>query len=135
MHNINVVVFEFIVYFSDHFIQFGKSLGVESGELEKVWRERALGRYLRAIQSLVMNTLKESQNPVEKLRHALSQMKTPESARRALQAVQKGCTSFNSKTPSLIISPYSGHECGLPHCAAEESARHSCHWPTTEDLR
>ena len=93
------------VCFSDHFIQFGEGLGVESGELQKVWQDRAVGRYLRAVESLVMNTLQESQDPVEKLARAVSQMKTPESARTAVLAVQKGCTSFNTlfKTPSLTF--------------------------------
>ena len=122
--------------FSDHFIQFGEGLGVKSGELKKMWQDRAVGRYLRAVESLVMNTLQESQDPVEKLAHAVSQMKTPESARTAVLAIRKGCTSLNTEISSLcVFPPYSGDECELPHCAAEESAGHSCHWPTTEDLR
>ena len=75
---------------------------MESGELQKVWQDRALGRYQRAVECLVMNTLQESQDPVEKLTHAVSQMKTPESARTAVLTVQKGCTSFNIKLRILI---------------------------------
>ena len=37
-----------------------------------------------------MDALLESQNPVEKLVYAVRQMKTPESAQRAAQAVQNG---------------------------------------------
>ena len=80
-----------ILYFShaDYFIQFGKGLGRESQELEKVW-DGVLGRYDRGVQRLVVDALLESQNPVEKLVYAVRQMKTPESAQRAAQAVQNG---------------------------------------------
>ena len=61
----------------------------EAGELEKVW-DGVLGRYDRAVRSLVVDALCESQDPVEKLLYAVRQMKTPESGMRALEAVQKG---------------------------------------------
>ena len=89
--------------FSDHFIQFGEGLGMESGELQKVWQDRAVGRYLRAVENLVMNTLQESQDPVEKLVHAVSQMKTPESTRTVVLAVQKGCILFKTENPHFVF--------------------------------
>ena len=61
----------------------------EAGELEKVW-DGVLGRYDRAVRGLVADALCESQDPVEKLLYAVRQMKTPESGKRALEAVQKG---------------------------------------------
>ena len=77
-----------IISHADYLIQFGEGLGREAQELEKVW-DAVLGRYDRAVQSLVVNALLESQNPVEKLIYAVRQMKTAESARRAAQSVQK----------------------------------------------
>ena len=56
--------------------------------------ENVLGRYDRAVVSLVTDTLQESQNPVEKLVNAVTQVKTPEGAKVALEAVQKGMTFF-----------------------------------------
>ena len=73
----------------DYFLQFGKGLGREAQELGKVW-DGVLGRYYRAVQSLVVDALLETQNPVEKLIYAVRQMKTPESAKRAAQTVQNG---------------------------------------------
>ena len=61
----------------------------EAGELEKVW-DGVLGRYDRAVRGLMVDALCESQDPVEKLLYAVRQMKTPESAKRALEALQKG---------------------------------------------
>ncbi|CAI8033920.1 hypothetical protein GBAR_LOCUS19121 [Geodia barretti] len=72
----------------DHLIQFGEGLGMEVGELEKLW-DKVLGRYHRAVQSLVVGILQESQYAVEKLVHAISHMRTPESAKTAALAVQK----------------------------------------------
>ena len=74
----------------DHLIQFGEGLGMEVGELEKLW-DGVLGRYHRAVQSLVAGILQESQYAVEKLVHAISHMRTPESAKTAALAVQQGC--------------------------------------------
>ena len=80
----------------DHLIQFGECLGMEVGELEKLW-DTVLGRYHRAVQTLVVETLNESSHAVEKLAHAISSMRTPESARTAALAVQKGiCFIFQS---------------------------------------
>ena len=76
-------------------MHFGEKLGKEVHELEKVW-EGVLGRYNRALQSLVVGVLLESQNPVEKLVNAVKQMKTPESAEIIAQTVQKGtCSKIN----------------------------------------
>ena len=74
---------------ADHFSQFGEGLGKEEGELGKVWEE-VLGRYDIAVQHLVVDVLEETKSPVEKLAHALREMRTPESAQRAAEAVQKG---------------------------------------------
>ena len=62
------------------------------GELGKLW-EGVLGRYDKAVEGLVTDTLCECENPVEKLANAITQMKTPESAKRVIQAVQKGIHS------------------------------------------
>jgi len=64
-------------------------LGKDEAELGKVWDE-ALGRYDRAILNLVVDVLQESQNPEEKLYNALKEMRTPESAKRAVEAIQSG---------------------------------------------
>ena len=74
---------------TDYLIQFGEGLGREAQEMEKVW-DGVLGRYYRAVQRLVVDALLESQNPVEKLVYAVKQMRTPESAQRVAQTVQKG---------------------------------------------
>ena len=69
---------------------------MEAGELEKLW-DTVLGRYHRAVQTLVVETLNESSYAVEKLAFAISSMRTPESARTAALAVQKGiCFIFQS---------------------------------------
>ena len=62
---------------------------MELGELDNLW-DTVLGRYHRAVQSLVVDILQESQYAVEKLAHAISHMKTPESATTAAITVQKG---------------------------------------------
>ena len=49
-----------------------------------------LGRYDTAMLKLVMDVLQESETPEEKLSNALSEMRTPESASRASEAIQKG---------------------------------------------
>ena len=81
------------VFLTDYFVQFGEGVGREVGELGKLW-EGVLGRYDKAVERLVTDTLCESENPVEKLANAVIHMKTPESANRALQAVQKGKNSI-----------------------------------------
>ena len=78
--------------YTDDFMQFGEGLGKEAHELEKVW-DGVLGRYNRAVQSLVVDILLESQNPMEKLVNSVRSMKTPESAKIAAQTVQKGTCS------------------------------------------
>ena len=49
-----------------------------------------LGRYYRAVKNLVVDALHESQYPVEKLAYAVKTMKTPESAKRAAETIQRG---------------------------------------------
>ena len=76
-------------------IQLGEGLGREVQEVEKMWQE-VLGRYYRAVKNLVVDALQESQYPVEKLAYAVKTMKTPESANRAAETIQKGeLASFN----------------------------------------
>ena len=67
---------------------------MEVGELEKLW-DTVLGRYHRAVQSLAVDILQESQYAVEKLAHAISHMKTPESATTAAITIQKGYFTIN----------------------------------------
>ena len=62
---------------------------MEERELEKLW-DKVLGRYSRAVQSLVVTTLQESQSAVEKLSTAVSQMRTTESSRTAALTIKKG---------------------------------------------
>ena len=74
---------------ADYFIGFGKCLGKDEAELGKVWDE-AFGRYDRAVLNLVVGVLQEAQNPAEKLYNALEEMRTPESGKRASEAIQCG---------------------------------------------
>ena len=74
---------------ADYFVGFGKCLGKDEAELGKVWDE-ALGRYDSAILNLVVDVLQEAENPEEKLCNALNEMRTPESAKRAVEAIQNG---------------------------------------------
>ena len=62
---------------------------MERRELEELW-DKVLGRYSRAVQSLVVTTLQESQSAVEKLSTAVSQMRTTESSRTAALTIKKG---------------------------------------------
>ena len=91
--------------FLDHLIQFGEGLGMEAGELEKLW-DTVLGRYHRAVQTLVVETLNESPYAVEKLAHAISSMRTPESARTAALTVQKGICFIFQSLCVLYCSPF-----------------------------
>ena len=77
----------------DYFVHFGGSIGKESAELERVW-ESVLGRYLLAMRFLVRDVLHESQNPVEKVKFALQDMRTLESAQHAAKAVTEGLSKF-----------------------------------------
>ena len=96
----------FLCSFVEYLIRFGEGLGREVGELEKMW-ENVLGRYDRAVVSLVTDTLQESQNPVEKLVNAVTQMKTPEGAKVAAEAVQKGMTlSFFGQILLLMLHTF-----------------------------
>jgi len=74
---------------ADYFIGFGKCLGKDEAELGKVWDE-AVGRYDRAVLNLVVGVLQEAQNPAEKLYYALEEMRTPQSAKLASEAIQYG---------------------------------------------
>ena len=79
---------------ADYFIGFGKCLGKDEVELGKVWDE-ALGRYDRAVLNLVVGVLQEAQNPAEKLYYALEEMRTPQSAKRASEAIQYGKLQYS----------------------------------------
>ena len=70
---------------------------MEVRELNKLW-DTVLGRYHRAVQSLVVDILQESEYAVEKVAHAISLMRTPESATTAAITVQKGYCSIGSVT-------------------------------------
>ena len=70
-------------------IQLGEGLGREVQELEKMW-QGVLGRHYKAVKNLVVDALQESQDPVEKLAYAVKMMKTPESAKRAAETIQRG---------------------------------------------
>ena len=89
---------------------------MEVVELEKLW-DKVLGRYHRAVQSLVAGILQESQYAVEKLVHAISHMRTPESAKTAALAVQQGCSHHCCYELYIIVSLFcSGFDGGMPHC-------------------
>ena len=76
-----------------------------AGELEKLW-DTVLGRYHRAVQTLVVETLNESSYAVEKLAHAISSMRTPESARTTALAVQKGICFILQSLCVLYCYPF-----------------------------
>lgn len=79
----------FILLSTDYFIRFGKCLGKDEAEIEKVWDE-TLGRYDRAMLNLAVDVLQETQTPEEKVYNALMEMRTPESANVAAKAIQNG---------------------------------------------
>ena len=91
-----------LIAFTDYLIQFGEGLGREARELEKVWEE-VFGRYYRAVQNLVVDTLHESHNPVEKLTYAVRQMKTPESAKQAAKSIQKGYKKYSIEIQNTVM--------------------------------
>ena len=104
---------------ADYFTGFGKCLGKDEAELGKVWDE-ALGRYDRAILNLVVDVLQEAENPEEKLCNALNEMRTPESAERAAEAIQNGkvlvamyCMSFNAYTYMMMEYVFTPQLCSL----------------------
>ena len=70
------------------FVQFGGALGVEARELEGQWAT-VMGRYDRGVKKLVVDTLRESQYPLEKLAHAVSQM-SPTTMRETVDAIVNG---------------------------------------------
>ena len=70
------------------FVQFGGGLGVEARELEGQWAA-VMGRYDRGVKKLVVDTLRESQYPLEKLAHAVSQM-SPTTMRETADAIVNG---------------------------------------------
>ena len=90
-----------ILYFClDYFVHFGESIGKERAELERVW-ESVLGRYFLAMRCLVRDVLHESQNPVEKVKFALQDMRTLESAQHAAKAVTEGLLNINLSSKHL----------------------------------
>ena len=102
--------------------------------------ENVLGRYDRAVVSLVTDTLQESQNPVEKLVNAVTQVKTPEGAKVALEAVQKGITLYFFLLNLTLLCythlfhlPCSHYIIGLSQYTSKDG--HSSTWPATGALR
>ena len=79
----------FLFLATEYFVGFAKCLLLEEAETGKMW-ENALGRYDRAMKNLVADILREIENPEEKLINALMKMRTPESTKRAAEAIQKG---------------------------------------------
>ena len=88
------------VFCLDYFVHFGESIGKERAELERVW-ESVLGRYSLAMRCLVLDALHESQNPVEKVKFALQDMRTLESAQHAAKAVKEGLLTFSQSFKDL----------------------------------
>ena len=104
---------------TDYFVGFGKCLGKDEAELRKVWDE-ALGRYDRAVLNLVVDVLQEAENPEEKLCNSLNEMRTPESAKRAAEAIQNSkvlvamyCMSFNAYTYMMMECVFTPQLCFL----------------------
>ena len=73
---------------SSEYVEFGGGLGVEAGELEGQWAA-VMGRYDRGVKKLVVDTLRESQYPLEKLAYAVSQM-NPTTMRETVDAIENG---------------------------------------------
>ena len=67
---------------------FGESLGVEAGKLEELWGE-VMGRFYRGVKRLVLQTLQESQYPLERLGYAVSQM-DPTHMEETVKTIEKG---------------------------------------------
>ena len=70
-------------------MSFAKNLLMEEAEAGKVW-DSAHGRYDIAMKRLVADVLQEAESPEDKLFNALIQMRTPESTKRAAEAIQNG---------------------------------------------
>ena len=75
------------ISFTD-FIEFGVALGVEAGQLEEQWGA-VFGRFNKAVKKLVLDTLRQSQYPLEKLAYAVSQTSS-RSMRETIDAIQNG---------------------------------------------
>ena len=61
---------------------------MEARELEGQWAA-VMGRYDRGVKKLVVDTLRESQYPLEKLAYAVSQM-SPTTMRETVDAIENG---------------------------------------------
>ena len=61
---------------------------MEARELEGQWAT-VMGRYDRGVKKLVVDTLRESQYPLEKLAHAVSQM-SPTTMRETADTIENG---------------------------------------------
>ena len=61
---------------------------MEARELEGHWAT-VMGRYDRGVKKLVVDTLRESQYPLKKLAHAVSQM-SPTIMRETVDAIENG---------------------------------------------
>lgn len=85
--------FMFYIFCIDYFVNFGESIGKETAELDRVW-ESVLGRYSLAMRCLVLDALHESEKPVEKVKYALQDMRTLESAQHAAKVVIEGLLYF-----------------------------------------
>ena len=85
-------VFDEFIFVSE-FVRFGGGLGVEARELEGHWAA-VMGRYDRGVKKLVVDTLRESQYPLEKLAYAVSQM-SPTTMRETADAIENGTFNFD----------------------------------------
>ena len=83
---------------------------MEEAEAGKVW-DIAHGRYDIAMKRLVADVLQEAENPEDKLFNALMKMRTPESTKRAAEAIQKGYTCLSSMHNNLNCDTIQSHLC------------------------
>lgn len=81
--------FTSIIFFTDHFVTFGKYLMKEEVKLQSIWDE-VLGRYERAVLHLVVDLLHSKENAVKRLVHALRETKPSQSAQQAAKVVRQG---------------------------------------------
>ena len=77
------------LFHTDHFLEFGKCLRKEGVVLQKILQE-AMGRYDRALQHLMVDVLRETENPVDNLVQALEKMALTDGSQRAAEAIQRG---------------------------------------------
>lgn len=114
--------------YTDCFFDFGKCLDKAEPELTKIWDE-VLGRYDKAILALVVDVLGEAEDPVEEMSNALKDMKSPQSAIRAAESIQRGqffsCAlvftgHMQNNAHDIISLPYSSALGGMPHYFVKE---------------